>query len=313
MFVQCVARWAVTTVLALAGLSVACDGRSPSAPTTTPTPASPAAVVATAISPTAGPTHGNTRVVIRGAGFQAGVQVSLGGTAATVTAVSDNRIDATTQSRAAGPVDVVVTNRDGGIARLPDGYVFEVRAPGPPPSITEIVPDLGSITGGTPLRLWGTGFEPGMTLTLGGPMMHPAVSGDQAFILTPAGAAGTHDVVVTNPDGQRATRAAGYTYASPSTFDLNGEWEGRAGDHWDYALRFTVRDDRLTGITCEQTTFAFTTPLSLRQDTFSAVERGIVVFAGAFLSESEGMGKVLLSPCLLFGGTTHWYASRVRR
>jgi hypothetical protein len=320
MFDRCIARPAVTTMLTLAALGVGCDRRSPVAPsamptpTLTPGPASPAAVVTTAIAPTTGPTYGNTPVVITGDGFQPGIRVSLGDTPANVTAVSRNRIEATTGPRDAGPVDVVVSNPDGGIARLSDGYVFEVRPPGAPLAITAIVPDLGAIAGGTLVRLWGSGFEPGMTVTLGGPVMRPRVAGDGGvYLLTPPGAAGPRDVVVTNPDGQSATRAAGYTYSSPASFDLNGEWEGRAGDHWDFDFRFTVRGGVVTGVTCEQTAYAFTTPLLVQKDTFSAVERGVVVFAGAFQSESQGTGTVFLPPCVLFGRGTHWEGAKVRR
>jgi len=35
------------------------------------------------------------------------------------------------------------------------------------------------------------------------------------------------------------------------------------------------------------------------------------VFAGAFRSASYGTGTVLLPPCALFGGMTHWEASKV--
>jgi hypothetical protein len=282
------------------------------APSLTQTPRPPAAIVVTTISPLTGPVYGNSPVLITGAGFHPAVRVAFGDIPATVLTVSDSRLSVITQSHEGGTVDVVVTNPDGGIARLSDAYVFEVRAPGPPPTLTSVVPNVGSTAGRTTVRISGSGFEPGMTVTLGGSTIRPTVrNGNEVYVLTEPGGAGVHDVVLINPDGQSATRTAGYTYASAASFNLNGTWEGRAGDHWDFAFRFIVNDDVITVISCEQATLPFSRPLSLRTETFAAVEQGIVVFAGAFVSESHGTGTVILPPCVEAGRATHWEASKV--
>jgi hypothetical protein len=63
------------------------------------------------------------------------------------------------------------------------------------------------------VRVTGTGFVSGATLTLGGVAANvTSVTGTVISATTPADAPGTVDVVVTNPDGQRGTLARGYTY-----------------------------------------------------------------------------------------------------
>ena len=49
---------------------------------------------------------------------------------------------------------------------------------------------------------------------------------DALYLSTPAHAAGTVEVIVTNPDGRAASGT--FTYASPATFDFNGDWQGLA-------------------------------------------------------------------------------------
>ena len=101
------------------------------------------------------------------------------------------------------------------------GYTAEVSATtveaGPSPVITSISPNHGSISGGTNITITGENFDSATTVTIGG---NPAVnlifvSDIQVTCQVPAYAtAGAADIVVTNPDGQSATRADGYTYDS---------------------------------------------------------------------------------------------------
>ena len=87
-------------------------------------PAPPAVPTLTGILPNAGTISGGTAVTIAGTGLT-GATVTFGGLAGTVTASSDTSISATTPSRAAGSVDVVVTTA-GGQATLAGVYAFEV-------------------------------------------------------------------------------------------------------------------------------------------------------------------------------------------
>jgi hypothetical protein len=73
--------------------------------------AAPAPTV-TGIAPNTGSTLGNDAVTVSGSNFQAGATVSIGGSLLNVTTVNATQITGTTRSRAAGVVNVVVTNAD---------------------------------------------------------------------------------------------------------------------------------------------------------------------------------------------------------
>ncbi len=64
-------------------------------------------------------------VRVAGTGFAAGAVVTFGGMPAEVTNVADTAIDVVVPSASsAGPVDVVVTNTDGGTATLAQGFTY---------------------------------------------------------------------------------------------------------------------------------------------------------------------------------------------
>ena len=88
----------------------------------------------------------------------------------------------------------------------------------PPPTVTAITPNSESGNGGTSVTITGTGFSAGATVQLGGVAASNVVAASSTAITatTPAHAAGTVDVVVTNPDGQSATLPGGYTYSVSS-------------------------------------------------------------------------------------------------
>src|SRR5262249_49508358 len=109
----------------------------------------------TQISPASGLTTGGLGVTITGTNFASGATMTLGGTAAAaVTVVSPTSITATTPAHSAGPVDVVVTNSDGGTGSLPGGFRYN----NPPPAPSSISPPTGLTTGGTSVTITGTGF-----------------------------------------------------------------------------------------------------------------------------------------------------------
>ena len=87
----------------------------------------------------------------------------------------------------------------------------------PAPTVTSVSPSSGPVGGGTAVTITGTGFHPGTTVRLDG-LLATAVGGSPTTldVTTPAHAAGPVAVAVSNPDGQTAILAAGYTYAAPS-------------------------------------------------------------------------------------------------
>jgi hypothetical protein len=82
------------------------------------------------------------------------------------------------------------------------------------PTITAITPATGPAAGGTAVVITGTGFTPDSTVTFDA-VAATGVDVDNAGRInctTPAGSAGTADVVVTIAGGATVTETAGFTY-----------------------------------------------------------------------------------------------------
>ncbi len=167
----------------------------------------------TSVVPNTGTTAGGDSITINGTNFAAGATVTLGGSAATVTNVTSTTISVTTPAHAAGAVTVSVTS-NAQTANLANGFTY-VAPPQPAPSISGISPNVGPIAGGTVVTISGANFQAGATVTIGGVAATVgSVSANSIGATTGAHAAGTVDVVVTNPDTQSATLPLGFTYAS---------------------------------------------------------------------------------------------------
>jgi hypothetical protein len=117
-----------------------------------------------------------------------------------------------------GPWNVTVTNPDGQVDTLQDG--FAVTAPAP--SVGSITPVKGYNTGSIFINnLAGTGFLPGATVTLVNATAGPGITATNVSV-NPAGtsitctlnlvgaAAAKRNVTVTNPDGQSGSLAGGF-------------------------------------------------------------------------------------------------------
>ena len=88
----------------------------------------------------------------------------------------------------------------------------------PAPTVTSISPNSGTINGGTAVSIAGTGFLAGATVSLGGTAATgvTVVNSTSITATTPAHAAGTVNVVVTNSDTQSGTLTLGFTYTAVS-------------------------------------------------------------------------------------------------
>ncbi|HEV2116610.1 MAG TPA: IPT/TIG domain-containing protein, partial [Terriglobales bacterium] len=84
------------------------------------------------------------------------------------------------------------------------------------PTVSSVSPNSGPSTGGTAVTISGTNFAAGAVVTFGGtPATNvTVVSGTSITATTPAHAAGTVNVVVTNSDSQSGTLTSGFTYTS---------------------------------------------------------------------------------------------------
>jgi hypothetical protein len=177
-------------------------------------PATPPPTI-TSISPGSGSTAGGTPVTIIGSNFAAGAAVSLGGAAATnVVRVNSTTLTAMTAPRAAGIVNIVVTNPDGQSGTLANGYSY--TGGNPAPTISRIVPATGPTAGGTPVTITGANFVNGATVLMGGtPALNVVrVNGSTITAVSPPHAAGAVNVIVVNPDLQGATLVNGFLYAN---------------------------------------------------------------------------------------------------
>jgi len=167
----------------------------------------------TNVATNSGSSLGGTSVTITGANFVGGASASFGGTPATsVVVLSATTITAVTPAHGAGGVNVAVTNPDGQSGTLANAFTYVA---GPAPTVASASPDNGTTGGGTAVTLVGTNFAAGATVTFGGTAATgvQVVSPTQITAISPAKAAGTVAVVVTNPDHQTGTLASGYTYA----------------------------------------------------------------------------------------------------
>lgn len=97
--------------------------------------------------------------------------------------------------------------------------IFPAGGTAPAPAVATVSPASGPAAGGTNVTVTGTNFQSGATVSFGG-TASPQVTFNSATQLTartPARAAGTVTVTVTNPGGQSGSKASAFTFvASPS-------------------------------------------------------------------------------------------------
>jgi hypothetical protein len=180
------------------------------------------------ITPNSGPIKEKIPITIRGANFVSGglFGVKIGGLPATnIARINATTITAKTPEGTAGAKDVVVTNNDGQTATKVGGFTcvvpptISIAPPAIPvavPTISSIMPDSGPTKGNTPITIRGTNFVSGGSfgVKVGGWAATNVtwINATTITAKTPLGSAGARIVVVTNNDGQTATKVGGYTY-----------------------------------------------------------------------------------------------------
>ena len=173
--------------------------------------------------------------------------------------------------------------------------------PGGITAVMTMTPQPGSTAGGSSVRIEWVGVQSGASVTIGGLVVRTAFLPGTLFLITPPHAAGTVDVVVTNPDGASSSLPGGYTYAPPDTFDFNGEW---LGSPHETPIHFTIRNDTLVSLSCGGLVAALATPLpQVIGGEFSATAEGVAV-TGRIVSGSAATGTIDMSSC----PATTWYA-----
>ena len=193
-------------------------------PATTPTVSS--------VSPASGSVNGGTPIRIIGTGFVAGATVEIGqgnGTGPTaiaaseVVVVSPTEITAKTGGSAkAGTWNLYVIDSGGtSPANTDDDYTYY---PATTPTVSSVSPASGSVNGGTPIRIIGTGFVAGATVEIGqgngtGPT---AIAASEVVVVSPteitaktggSAKAGTWNLYVIDSGGTSpANTGDDYTY-----------------------------------------------------------------------------------------------------
>ena len=162
------------------------------------------------MSPAAGTTTGGREVTIFGSHFINVTGVSFGSVAASSYVVeSQSRIAAVPPAQAGGAVNVTVTTQSG-TSQSVATYTYE---PAVVPILDSVTPNSGSPAGGAYVTLNGSGFRDVISITVGGAPVNGyyVLEETELRFQTPAGNAGTVDIVLTT-DGGVATLVNAFTY-----------------------------------------------------------------------------------------------------
>jgi hypothetical protein len=153
---------------------------------------------------------------------------------------------------APGHVDLMVTNSFGERSILTGALEVTPASP----VVASVLPDTGSIGGGTALTVTGTGFGAGARVVVGDQIYTDGVNGTTVasptsiMLTTTATVAGTHDVVVVDATGVEGRLASGFTVMALPTvatvFPPAGQVAGGTAvvlTGTDFAAGATVRID----------------------------------------------------------------------
>ena len=187
------------------------------------------------IAPATGPTIGGTMVKVTGTNFASDAKgyfcPATGACDPATNAVpvvngapsSDGKsFTFTTPDHAAGAARFMLSNPADSARPAFASFTFTV-AKKSAPTITSVTPSSGPTVGGTDIAIVGTHFDqasaggtPNVTLTIGGTVVPNVFVPDaqHIFATTPAHAAGSVAVQVTNADKQTVTKAKAFTYGS---------------------------------------------------------------------------------------------------
>jgi hypothetical protein len=113
--------------------------------------------------------------------------------------------------------ETIFTKPGSGKDTKPQAAGGEAAAPGP--TVNPLTPAAGGVNGGEKITIGGTGFATGVVVKFGAqPAIVTSSSSTAIEVVAPASVSGPAvvDVEVTNPDGQKAIIARGYTYQDGS-------------------------------------------------------------------------------------------------
>ena len=177
------------------------------------------------IYPNKGSIDGGTEVIIRGNYFLKGATVIIGGIQVEqLDSLSPIEIRLKTPPSTPGRKEIRVVNPDG--QQVVQEHAFTYNAP---LDIASIIPNVGSMEGGTRVTITGTGFRPstgGTEVTIGGIAVSSVIDMSLTELMTQTPATktpGAKDVVLRNPNGEEVTLIGGFTYANSLTVEPKGK------------------------------------------------------------------------------------------
>jgi hypothetical protein len=269
--------------------------------------------VLTGSSPTSGSTAGGTRVQITGRRLTGATQVLFGGVPGTeLELLSDGELEVTAPPRAEeGNVNVRVLTRTGRSAGDSPVDFRYVR----PPTLQEVVPATGAVSGGTLVSIRGADLDGTSEVRFGStPAEVVTVARNEVQVITPAqDLPGPVDVLVTNLGGTTPAQPAdrfGYVETpvvdsvSPSSGPTDGGTEVTLrGEHLGDATEVSFDNVVATGITVvSDTELRVTTPVrpaigevdvtvrTLRGSTVDKAERTVFAYtAPTPVADSEAV------------------------
>ena len=166
----------------------------------------PAPPVVTNVDPDNGPAAGGTTVTVTGSGFTGETAVRFGSAVANpvLLAIPTDTEILVESPAGAGTVDVAVT-APGGTSAPSSGSQFSYDQTAGVPVVSSVAPNVGPLTGGTPVTITGTGLAGATAVRFGSGAATgtDVVSGTEITAVSPAGS-GNVDVTVTTSAGVSA-------------------------------------------------------------------------------------------------------------
>jgi phospholipase C len=179
------------------------------------------------VTPSAGPESGGTAVTITGTNLSAATSVEFGSTDTTsFTVGSDTSITAVSPP-GAGSVDVVVATPGGTSPKRPvDRFSYAA-----PPTVTEVAPSDGPVSGGTAVTISGTNLTEATGVTFGSTAAagFTVASTTSINAVSPAESAGAVQVSVATPGGASAGSSDNRFRFGPTITGLTPKAGSRAG------------------------------------------------------------------------------------
>ena len=176
-----------------------------------PKPPPPAPSIKT-VEPDHGPLCGGVALTVTGEAFAEGCKVLVGGVEATTVREGDTSLRVETPARQEkGLVELRVVNPDGQIAVYEEDVRYDAA-----PVILGTEPSWLSVEGGAVVTILGADFAPGCAVHLDGVVVPSSwVNAGRVEAVSKKHDAGEVEVVVVNPDQQRAVRERAVRFAAP--------------------------------------------------------------------------------------------------